>query len=59
VRSARFPVHGLARFGLGDSLLWTLAHGLGDVFTAEAREAWTAVWTVMATAMTAGMSRAA
>jgi hemoglobin-like flavoprotein len=59
VRSARFPVNGLARVGLGDALLSTLAHGLGEAFTAEAREAWTAVWTVMATAMTAGVSRAA
>jgi hemoglobin-like flavoprotein len=43
----------------GDALLWTLAQGLGEAFTAEAREAWTAAWTVMATAITAGMSRAA
>jgi hemoglobin-like flavoprotein len=40
----------------GGALLWTLEQGLGEAFTAEVREAWTAAWTVIAGAMTAGMS---
>jgi hemoglobin-like flavoprotein len=39
-----------------DALLWTLEQGLGEAFTAEVREAWTAAWTVIAGAMAAGMS---
>lgn len=33
------------------ALLWTLEQGLGPAFTAEAREAWTEVYTVMASTM--------
>jgi hemoglobin-like flavoprotein len=43
----------------GEALLWTLEHGLGDAFTAEVRDAWTAVWNVIAAAMTGGMVAAA
>jgi hemoglobin-like flavoprotein len=28
----------------GEALLWTLEHGLGDGFTADARRAWTAAY---------------
>jgi nitric oxide dioxygenase len=38
-----------------EALLWTLEQGLGEAFTPEVREAWTAAWKVMAAAMTAGM----
>lgn len=34
---------------VGAALLWTLDKGLGEVFTPEVREAWTAVYTFLAT----------
>jgi hemoglobin-like flavoprotein len=39
----------------GEALLWTLEQGLGDAFTPDIREAWTAAWNVVAGAMVAGM----
>jgi hemoglobin-like flavoprotein len=36
---------------VGAALIWTLEKGLGSVFTSEARDAWTAVYTVLATTM--------
>ncbi|HRQ40877.1 MAG TPA: globin family protein [Chloroflexota bacterium] len=36
---------------VGAALLWTLAQGLGEQFTAEVEEAWTAVYIVLATTM--------
>ena len=36
---------------VGTALLWTLDKGLGEAFTAEVKEAWTAVYTVLATTM--------
>jgi hemoglobin-like flavoprotein len=36
---------------VGTALLWTLEQGLGSAFTAEVKEAWTAVYTVLATTM--------
>jgi hemoglobin-like flavoprotein len=33
------------------ALLWTLETGLGDAFTPEVREAWTAAYTLLATTM--------
>lgn len=36
---------------VGTALLWTLEKGLGEAFTAETKEAWTAVYTVLATTM--------
>lgn len=36
---------------VGAALLWTLAQGLGDQFTVEVKEAWTAVYTNLATTM--------
>ena len=41
------------------ALLWTLEQGLGDAFTAEVREAWTAVYTVVADTMLSGCETAA
>lgn len=38
---------------VGEALLWTLGQGLGDVFTEEVKSAWTTVYTVLATTMTA------
>lgn len=36
---------------VGAALLWTLGQGLGDKFTPEVKEAWTVVYTVLATTM--------
>jgi methyl-accepting chemotaxis protein len=39
---------------VGAALLWTLAQGLGDQFTLELEEAWTAVYTLLAQTMQEG-----
>src|SRR5262249_31489827 len=36
---------------VGKALLWTLQKGLGKAFTPEVRDAWTTVYTVLATTM--------
>jgi hemoglobin-like flavoprotein len=36
---------------VAEALLWTLAQGLGEKFTPETEEAWTAVYTLLATVM--------
>ena len=36
---------------VGEALLWTLEQGLGDAFTPEAEEAWSEVYTLVATVM--------
>lgn len=42
---------------VGTALLWTLEEGLGDQFTPRVKEAWTAVYTLVAeTAINAGYS---
>ena len=38
---------------VGQALLWTLEQGLGAAFTPEVREAWTAVYTLLAQTMIA------
>jgi hemoglobin-like flavoprotein len=38
---------------VGSALLWTLEKGLGDEFTSEVKEAWVAVYTVVADTMKA------
>jgi hemoglobin-like flavoprotein len=44
---------------VGSALLWTLEQGLGDAFTPEVKEAWTEVYTVLATTALAGAEQAA
>jgi hemoglobin-like flavoprotein len=44
---------------VGSALLWTLEKGLGDAFTPEVKEAWVAVYTVLADTMKAGAAAAA
>jgi hemoglobin-like flavoprotein len=44
---------------VGAALLWTLEQGLGPAFTGEAREAWTAAYTLVATTMQDGARAAA
>ena len=36
---------------VGAALLWTLGQGLGDAFTDDVRDAWTAAYTLIATTM--------
>jgi hemoglobin-like flavoprotein len=36
---------------VGTALIWTLDKGLGDAFTVEVKDAWTTVYTVLATTM--------
>ncbi|HEV7238137.1 MAG TPA: globin family protein [Thermoanaerobaculia bacterium] len=36
---------------VGAALLWTLGQGLGDAFTDDVRDAWTAAYTLLATTM--------
>jgi hemoglobin-like flavoprotein len=39
---------------VGQALLWTLRKGLGEAFTPEVEEAWTNVYTTLASAMQSG-----
>ena len=39
---------------VGAALLWTLEQGLGDAFTPEVKEAWTAIYTLLAETALAG-----
>jgi hemoglobin-like flavoprotein len=42
---------------VGSALLWTLEVGLGPAFTAEARGAWAAVYSLLASTMQAAAAR--
>jgi hemoglobin-like flavoprotein len=42
----------------GAALMWTLEQGLGDRFTPEVRDAWTAAWIIIVDAMLTGMRQA-
>ena len=42
---------------VGEALLWTLEHGLGDAFTPNVEAAWTAVYTTLADTAIAGANR--
>jgi hemoglobin-like flavoprotein len=44
---------------VAEALLWTLGQGLGEDFTPETREAWTAVYQLLAGAMQQGSQAAA
>ena len=44
---------------VGSALLWTLEQGLGDEFTDEVKNAWGAVYDVLASTMKAGAAEAA
>jgi hemoglobin-like flavoprotein len=43
---------------VGAALLWTLEQGLGDAFTDEVRNAWAAVYEVLANTMKSGAAEA-
>ena len=44
---------------VGAALLWTLEKGLGDAFTPQARQAWTAVYVLLASMMKEAAAKAA
>ena len=58
-RHARYGVQPEHFDLVGGALLWTLEQGLGDLFTDDVREAWTAAYGVIAGAMLTGMEQAA
>jgi hemoglobin-like flavoprotein len=41
---------------VGAALIWTLEQGLGDLFSTDVRDAWSAAWDVIAGAMLSGMA---
>jgi len=43
---------------VGAALLWTLEQGLGEVFTDEVKNAWAAVYEVLANTMKSGAAEA-
>lgn len=43
---------------VGEALIWTLEQGLGDDFSAPAREAWSVAWHIITGTMLEGMSLA-
>ena len=50
-RHVGYGVRGKDYETVGTALLWTLQQGLGDAYTAEVEEAWTTVYTVLASTM--------
>lgn len=42
---------------VGEALIWTLEQGLGDAFTEETKEAWVAVYTLVADTMIAATKK--
>jgi hemoglobin-like flavoprotein len=59
---ARHETYGVtdAHYGtVAEALLWTLDRGLGADFTPEVRDAWVAVYTVLAATMQAGATQPA
>ena len=56
-RHARYGVRPEHFDVVGAALLWTLEQGLGDAFTADVREAWTAAWGIITGAMLVGLER--
>lgn len=50
-RHAKYGVKDAHYDTVADALLWTLGQGLGDAFTDEVKQAWVAVYTLLATTM--------
>ena len=50
-RHARYGVADAHYDTVGEALLWTLQMGLGKTFTGEMKDAWTAVYVLLATTM--------
>jgi hemoglobin-like flavoprotein len=53
-RHAGYGVTQASYATVGDALLWTLKHGLGDGFTAEVEDAWAATYTLVSRTMQDG-----
>ena len=53
-RHVRYGVQAKHYQSVGDALLWTLEHHLGDAFTPDTKAAWTAAYTVLSDVMIAG-----
>jgi hemoglobin-like flavoprotein len=53
-RHAGYGVRDEHYISVGSALLWTLEQGLGEKFTPEVREAWTAVYELLAGVMQMG-----
>ncbi len=58
VRHARYGVQPADYPVVGGALLWTLEHQLGSRFSPAVRDAWTAVYTLLASTMQAAAERA-
>jgi hemoglobin-like flavoprotein len=58
-RHVRYGVRDEHYATVGSALLWTLELGLDEAFTPEVREAWAAVYTVLADTMKQGAAEAA
>jgi len=50
-RHSAYGVRGHHYTTVGEALIWTLEHGLGDAFTADVRRAWTAAYNLLASTM--------
>jgi len=50
-RHAAYGVQSRHYTTVGEALLWTLEHGLGDAFTTEVRRAWAAAYNLLAATM--------
>lgn len=57
-RHAKYGVRDEHYATVGSALLWTLGQGLGEKFTPEVREAWTAAYELLAGVMRMGESEA-
>src|SRR5436190_4239468 len=58
-RHAKYGVEERHYGTVGEALLWTLEKGLGDAFTAEVKDAWAAVYGLLASTMQAAAAEAA
>lgn len=58
-RHAKYGVTDAHYDTVGAALIWTLEKGLGDRFTADVREAWVALYGVVATTMKVAANEAA
>lgn len=58
-RHARYSVLDAHYATVAEALIWTLGKGLGDAFTNEMRDAWVAVYTLLAATMQRGAMKAA
>jgi hemoglobin-like flavoprotein len=58
IRHARYGVQDEHFATVGRALIWTLEQGLGEKFTADVREAWTAAYALLASVMQLGIIEA-